>query len=116
MPPAVRNRPRRRVFRLSLAELQTEKDSMAERVGFEPPVPLGLAWAEFGPSLAHYSARIKASVLERICSARVRLWFGSLRVPSFAGWCSESVDVEHETRFGVRITPPGRAVRKKSPS
>ena len=34
------NRPRRRVFRSSLAELQMEKDSMAERTGFEPAVPL----------------------------------------------------------------------------
>jgi hypothetical protein len=28
------------VFQSSLAELQTEKDSMAERDAFEPPVPL----------------------------------------------------------------------------
>ena len=32
LPQAMRNRPRRRVFRSSLAELQIEKDSMAERV------------------------------------------------------------------------------------
>ena len=37
LPRAVRNRPRRRGFRSSLAELQTEKDSMAERDGFELP-------------------------------------------------------------------------------
>ena len=36
---------------------------MAERGGFEPSVPLEVALAEFGPSLAHYSARIKASML-----------------------------------------------------
>src|SRR3984893_16896388 len=46
---------------------------LAERGGYEPPVPLGFVWAEFGLSLAQYSARIKASVLERIC--------GSLRSP-----------------------------------
>ena len=63
--------------------LLQQPDSLAERGGFEPPVPLGLTWAEFGPSLAHYSARIKASVLERICSPGVRLCFGSLRFPSF---------------------------------
>jgi hypothetical protein len=57
---------------------------MAERGGFEPSVPLGLALAEFGPSLAHYSARIKASVLERICSPGVWLCFESLRFPLFA--------------------------------
>ena len=34
------NRPRRRVFRSSLAELQMEKDSMAERGEFELPVPI----------------------------------------------------------------------------
>jgi hypothetical protein len=73
LPRAVQNRPPRRLFRSSLAELQTEKDSLAERGGFEPPVPRGLLWAEFGPSLARYSTRIKASVLERICSLGVRL-------------------------------------------
>jgi len=30
LPQAMRNRPRRRVFRSSLAELQMEKDSMAD--------------------------------------------------------------------------------------
>ena len=57
---------------------------MAERGGFEPPVPLAFIWAAFGPSLAHYSAPIKVSVLERICSPGVRLCFGSLRFSSFA--------------------------------
>ena len=33
---------------------------MAERGGFEPPVPLGFIWAEFGPSSAHYSAANKS--------------------------------------------------------
>jgi hypothetical protein len=42
-------------------------------------VPRGPLRAEFGPSLAHYPTRIKASVLERICSLGVRLRFGSLR-------------------------------------
>ena len=36
----LRNRPRRRVFRSSLAELQMEKDSLAERSEFELPVPV----------------------------------------------------------------------------
>src|ERR1017187_8249379 len=52
---------------------------LAERGGFEPPEPRGLIRAEFGPSLAHYSARKKASVLERICSPGIRLRLGSLR-------------------------------------
>ena len=68
----------------SLSGQPTDQDSLAERGGFEPPVPLELTWVEFGPILAHYSARIKASVLERVCSPRVRLRFGSLRFPSFA--------------------------------
>jgi hypothetical protein len=59
-------------------------DWLLERGGFEPPVPRGFMRAEFGPSLAHYSARKKASVLERICSPGIRLYFGSLRFPSFA--------------------------------
>ena len=29
---------------------------MAERGGFEPPVPLRLTWAEFGPSLALFGS------------------------------------------------------------
>jgi hypothetical protein len=62
-----------RIFHPEKKRIPKTEDSLAERVGFEPPVPLGLAWAEFGPSLAHYSARIKASVLERICSPGVRL-------------------------------------------
>ena len=40
-------------------------ESLAEREGFEPSVSQGFLWAEFVPSLAHYSARRKASVLER---------------------------------------------------
>ena len=47
----------------------------------------GAARASMGgirPSLAHYSARQKASVLERICSPGIRLCFGSLRFASFA--------------------------------
>ena len=40
LPRAAQNRPRRRVFRSSLAELQMEKDSMAERGEFELPVPI----------------------------------------------------------------------------
>src|SRR5712671_5260822 len=49
--------------------------------GFEPPRPFGIRCAEFVPNLAHYSAREKASVLQRICSPGVRLFFGSLRSP-----------------------------------
>jgi hypothetical protein len=45
---------------------------MAERGGFEPPVPRGFPWTELGADLAHYSARPKASVLERICSPGIR--------------------------------------------
>ncbi len=36
--PEKRNRPPRPVFRSFVVELQTEKDSMAERGGFEPPI------------------------------------------------------------------------------
>ena len=42
----------------------------------------GSLWAQFGPSLAHYSARRNASVLERICSPGNRLCFGPLRSPA----------------------------------
>ena len=61
-----------------------DEDSLAERGGFEPPVPLGLTWAEFGPSSAHYYVANKSIRVERICSPGVRRCFGSLRFPSFA--------------------------------
>src|SRR6266849_6137380 len=32
-------------------------DWLPERGGFEPPRPFSIRWAEFGTSLAHYSAR-----------------------------------------------------------
>jgi hypothetical protein len=60
------------------------RDSLPEQGGFEPPVPRGLLWAEFSASLAHYSARQKASVPERICSPGIRLCSGCLRFASFA--------------------------------
>jgi hypothetical protein len=52
-----------RPFHVGRADLRC--DSLREREGFEPSVPQGFLWAEFVPSLAHYSARRKASVLER---------------------------------------------------
>jgi hypothetical protein len=62
----MRKRKSRARARISSDSLRNTKtmDCMVERGGFEPPVPLALTWAELGPSLAHYSARIKASVLE----------------------------------------------------
>ena len=56
---------------------------MVERGGFEPPVPLGFIWPEFGPSLALFGTN-KSIELKRICSPGVRLYFGPLRFPSFA--------------------------------
>jgi len=50
------------------AESAEIADWVAERGGFELPRPFRIEEEEFGPSLVHYSARIKASVLERICS------------------------------------------------
>ena len=96
--------------------MRNVEDWLTERRRFEPPVPRGFIRAEFGPSLAHYSARMKASVLERICSPVVRLCFGSLRFPSFARlmlgiWVTSNM----RRRFGVRICPPGRAVSKGEP-
>ena len=46
-----------------------ERDSLAERGGFEPPVPRGLLWARIRPEFGEYSARQKAYALERICSS-----------------------------------------------
>jgi hypothetical protein len=84
VPMGRADRPTRGLFRRVKRISPGDRDSLAERGGFEPPVPRGLLWAEFGPSLADYSARQKASVLERICSPGIRLCFGSLRFASFA--------------------------------
>ena len=78
---------------------------MVERGGFEPPVPQGLLWTEFGPMLAYYSARQKASVLERICSSGIRLCFGSLRFASFAKVerrCSAASNIRPSFGFQIR--------------
>ena len=76
------SRPTRRFHRFSKKKGKMP-DCVAERGGFEPPRPFRIRGTEFGPSLAHYSPRIKASVLERISSPWIRLCFGSLRFPSF---------------------------------
>ena len=55
------------IFEFS-AENAKIADWLAERGGFEPPVPREIVAAEFAPILAHYSLRKKTSVLERICS------------------------------------------------
>ena len=75
---------------------------MAERDGFEPTVPRGLLWAEFGPSLAHYSARQNASVPERICSRGFRLCSGSLRVVSFATLKADARRFRISESFGFK--------------
>ena len=67
-------------------------DSLAERGGFEPPVPRGLLWAEFGPCLAHHSARPKASAPERICSPGIRLCFSSFRHQKAARCSAPSIE------------------------
>ena len=77
-------------------------DWLAERGGFEPPVPRGFIWAEFGPRLAHYSARKKASVLKGICSPGIRLCFGSLRSASFAR-PMRGIVVMPNVRRGLRV-------------
>jgi len=63
------------------------RDSLAERGGFEPPVPRGFLWTELGAGLAHYSARQKASVLERICSPGIRQRNSRLSGRSALGRC-----------------------------
>jgi hypothetical protein len=71
-------------FRSILRDVRKLWDWMVEGSGFEPPVPRGLLWAKFSASLAHYSARQKASVPERICLPGIRLCSGCLRFASFA--------------------------------
>jgi hypothetical protein len=47
-------------------------DSLAERAGFELPVPREISRVEFSLTLARYSTGTKGLVLERICSPDVR--------------------------------------------
>src|ERR1019366_7139612 len=56
-------------------------DCLAERGGLEPPRPFRIRGVEFNPSLAHYSAQIKAPVPERICSPSIRLFLRISPVP-----------------------------------
>ena len=53
-------------FRALLRMGLTSQNCWAEREGFEPSVPLGLALAEFGSSLVNYSARLKFPVVETV--------------------------------------------------
>jgi len=86
-------------------------DWVAERGGFELPRPFRIRGAEFNPRLAHYSARIKASVRERFCSPGIRLCFGSLRFPSFAS-LTRGIWLRRTSDEGLELEspPPGRAV------
>ena len=64
---------------------------MVAQGGFKPPVPRGLPRAEFGPSLARYSVRQEASVLERVLFA----WdFGSASALS-GSLCSPRLNADH---------------------
>lgn len=85
--------------------LVSPESAIRHTQGFELPVPRGLIRAQFDPSLAHYSVRIKASVLERLCSLRIRLFSGSLRLPSFARQ-TQGIFVRSNLRrrFEVRIS------------
>ena len=67
-PPECQNPASMRGFSNDSPEVSTRKDWSVERGGFELPRPFSIRWAGIRPSLARYSARQKASVLERICS------------------------------------------------
>jgi hypothetical protein len=54
------NSDQMRVFHAEKKRIPKPEDSLAERGGFEPPVPRGFYGREFGPSLAHYSGRQKS--------------------------------------------------------
>jgi hypothetical protein len=60
-------------FQRTLRRLSELKDWVAERGGFEPPVPREILWPEFCPLFADYLAQEKAAVLERICSPWIPL-------------------------------------------
>jgi hypothetical protein len=55
--PGVRIPAKCGFFQAERKRIPKTEDSLAERGGFEPSVPRGLLWTEFGPSLAHYSVR-----------------------------------------------------------
>src|SRR5208337_4660445 len=56
VPRGMQNKPHARAIPPIRGMNPQRRDSVAERGGFEPPVPRGLIWAKFSPSLAHYSA------------------------------------------------------------
>jgi hypothetical protein len=91
------------------------------------PETLQYSKAEFSRSLAHYLARIKASVLERISSPAIRRFMRSLRVPSFAAadaWTwrprYQNAHLEFESPLPVGAPPPvvfrSAVCRSKNPS
>jgi hypothetical protein len=83
--PYARKEPRLSRGFLASSKLEVKhSDCVAERGGFEPPRPFGNRWAEFCPSLAHNLALKEESMLERIGSLTIRLFFGSL-VPWLLG-------------------------------
>ena len=73
LPPGVRKRPRRRVFRSYLAELQTEKDSMAEGSEFELPVPVSKL-SDDSIMLEFATARRIALIARRLQCRAWRAW------------------------------------------
>jgi hypothetical protein len=95
----------RGIFYISAENTKTE-DCLAERGRFEPPRLFGIRSAELGPSLAYYSAQKKASVLKRIGSPGIRLFFGSLPVPLVRYADAQNLVTSNIRRtFGVRISP-----------
>ncbi len=80
VPSQVREAAHTCEFRGVLQRVPKIADWLAERGRFEPPRPLRIRWAEFNPSLAHYSARIRASMLERIVRLDSAL-LGVVRAP-----------------------------------
>jgi hypothetical protein len=78
-----RNSPYSRIFRSFCAELAAEKDSVAERDGFEPAAPRGPSMGGIRPEFgALFNPNESISAGENLF-ARVRL--GSLRFPSSRG-------------------------------
>ena len=67
----------RRGYRIAAARLldanrirPEDRDSLAERGGFEPPVPRGLLWAGFRPEFGPvFFGPTRSNALERICSS-----------------------------------------------
>ena len=105
MPLGERIGPSTREFAAISGLYMNTTNWVAERGGFEPPVPRGLIRVKFGPSLAHYLAPNKSIRAGENLFALDSAPVGISLVP-FVRWADgrNLVTSNIRRRFGVRIS------------